>query len=252
MPIFADMNGCYSKITECKEDGRAAILFVHGILGNREFFDFLLPYVPDGWTRRCLLLEGHGGTPSDFAKASMVRWKEQVHNAVMELRKNHSKVLVAAHSMGTLFAIREAVEGCVDSVFLLNPPLSLRLSVRLFVTPLKIIAGKISPDDIWTQAALKAYGIEEDNNLFHYLGWIPRYIELFSEIRRIRKICPELRKPAEVFFSARDEMVSPRGRRYLEGNRQVTFGLLRTSGHYYYSEDDIAQVISRFIKFTFI
>lgn len=247
MPIFAGMNSIGEKAPLC---GGTAILFVHGILGNSEFFDFLQPYVPPGWTRRCLLLEGHGGSARDFARASMARWKAQVHEAVAGLRQSHGRVVVAAHSMGTLFAISEAASGGADAVFLLNPPLSLRLSARLFATPLKVATGRIRPDDVWTQAALRAYGIEEDRNPLHYLGWIARYAELFAEIRRVRRLCPRFSSPAEVFFSALDEMVSPRGRRCLEGNRQAAFTLLPASGHYYYSDADRALIISRFKSFT--
>lgn len=119
MPIFADMNGHNSDRINNRENGSTAILFVHGILGNREFFNFLMPFVPADWTVENLLLEGHGGTPRDFAKTTMSRWKSQVHRTVLELRRHHQKILIAAHSMGTLFAIREAVEGNADSVFLL-------------------------------------------------------------------------------------------------------------------------------------
>lgn len=244
------MNVCRPKEAEGKAAGGVAILFVHGILGNREFFDFLLPYVPRGWTQRSLLLEGHGGTALDFAGASMARWREQVHEAVAELRSCHGRVLVAAHSMGTLFAIREAVDGGADAVFLLNPPLRLRLSARLLVTPLKIFTGRVSPDDVWTQAAIKACGVEIDRNLLHYVGWIPRYIELFVEIWRTRKLCHRLECRTEVFFSAHDEMVSSRGRRYLEENHRAEFNSLPTSGHYYYSDSDRAAIISRFKQFT--
>ncbi len=247
MPIFAGMNSIGEKAPRC---GGTAILFVHGILGNREFFDFLQPCVPPGWTRRSLLLEGHGGSVRDFGRASMARWKAQVHEAVAELRESHGRVVVAAHSMGTLFAIGEAVRGGADAVFLLAPPLSLRLSARLFATPLKVATGRIRPDDVWAQAAVRAYGITGGGNPLHYLGWAARYAELFAEIRRVRRLCPQFRAPAEVIFSARDEMVSPRGRRYLEGNLQAAFTLLPASGHYYYSDADRALIISRFQSFT--
>lgn len=241
------MNSIGEKAPQC---GGTAILFVHGILGNREFFDFLQPCVPPEWTRRSLLLEGHGGSVRDFARASMARWKAQVHEAVAELRQSHGRVVVAAHSMGTLFAIGEAVRGGADAVFLLAPPLSLRLSARLFATPLKVATGRIRPDDVWAQAALRAYGITGGGNPLHYLGWAPRYAELFAEIRRVRRLCPQFRAPAELIFSACDEMVSPRGRRYLEGNLQAAFTLLPASGHYYYSDADRALIISRFKSFT--
>ncbi len=230
-----------------KENDSTAILFVHGILGNREFFNFLLPYVPARWTIVNLLLEGHGGSPADFAGASMEAWKKQVHDAVSELRATHRKVMIAAHSMGTLFAIREALEKNADSLFLLNIPMRIRPTWRLFITPLKIISGKISSDDVWTRAAIDACGIEVDSNLFHYIGWIPRYCELFAEIRSVRAICRHLEVTACVFFSSHDEMVSPRSADIFKDNPFVFINMLHSSGHYYYTPEDRSIIISHFI-----
>ena len=232
-----------------KSDSSVAILFVHGILGNREFFNFLLPFVPSAWTVVNLLLKGHGGSVSDFGNASMSEWKKQVREAVAGLRQQHRRVLIVAHSMGTLFAIRESVEGNADGLFLLNTPLKIRLTRRLFETPVKIFRGKISENDVWTQAVLDSYGVEHDPNIFHYFGWIPRYIELFREIRAVRRLCPDLNVCAEAFLSAYDEMVSPESSKFLKCSSSVVLNILDSSGHYYYTDNDRAFIVERFKNF---
>lgn len=183
------------------------LLFIHGILGKPEYFDFLKPYVPDEVRTTAILLEGHGGGPREFAHASMARWRNQVSETVENLGKSGKRLVIVAHSMGCLFAIDAAVKGKADALFLLNPPLSLRITRRLFTTSFKVKKGKI--DDRWTRAAKEAYSITDDPNLFLYIGWIPRYLELFGEIYRMRTVVKNLDVPTRVFLSSHDEMVSP-------------------------------------------
>lgn len=87
-----------------------AILFVHGILGTPEHFAPFLPLVPPDWSIYNVLLKGHGGSVKDFSEASMGEWKQQVHDAYQALRAVHQKVVIVAHSMGTLFAVQAAIK----------------------------------------------------------------------------------------------------------------------------------------------
>lgn len=228
---------------------RRAILFVHGILGNREFFDFLVPHIPADMTVVNLLLSGHGGSALDFGRASMAQWRDDVHSALARLRESHDTVYVVAHSMGTLFAIEEAVGRFADSLFLLNPPLKIRFTKSLFVTPLKVFFNKIAPDDVRTQDAVKAYGIERDPNLLHYVGWIPRYMELFAEIRRVRPLAGRLEVPVTAFFTERDEMVSPSGAEFFSPVDSADVHVLPESGHYHYTPRERSRIVEAFCRF---
>ena len=49
----------------------------------------------------------------------MIEWKQQVKNALEELSETNNKIIIVAHSMGTLFAIQEAIEKPVEELFLL-------------------------------------------------------------------------------------------------------------------------------------
>lgn len=221
-----------------------AALFIHGILGSPDYFDFLYPYVPDDRAKVSLLLEGHGGSAADFGRASMARWREQVREAVVRLKSSGHRVMIVAHSMGTLFAIENAVDGMADSLFLQNPPLSIHITRRLLTTPLKVVTGKI--DDDLTRAAKAAHSIADDRNPLHYIGWLPRYLELFREIRRVNAIVSRLSVPTRVYLSARDEMVSLRSARAFDPVASASVTILTTSGHYYYSPADRATIIRDF------
>lgn len=225
-----------------------SLLFVHGILGKPDYFDFLRPCVPDGFRVEDVLLEGHGQGPREFARASMARWREQVAESAARLRSDGSKVLIAAHSMGTLFAIENAVRGNADGLFLLNPPLKLRLTRRSITMPIKVFFGRI--DDECVRAAKAAYSISDDPNLLHYVGWIPRYVELLGEIRRTRAIAGRIDVPTRVFLAARDEMVSPRSAMYFKGSPAATVAILPSSVHYHYPEPDRAAITAAFGAFA--
>lgn len=228
---------------------KCAILFVHGIVGNSDFFDFLVDALPRGVHTVALTLSGHGGNALDFSKASMAQWIAQVDEAAKDLKAKHEKVIIVAHSMGTLFAINQAVAGRADALFLLNPPLKLRLTRRLFTTPVKVMLGYM--DNAATEAARDAYGIAIDRNLLHYYGWPARYIELFREIIRTRKIVGRLRCKLHVFISGRDEMIAPSVASYFTTLPGSHITMMPYSGHYFYLRSDrtaILQSLTTFIE----
>lgn len=226
---------------------KCAILFVHGIVGNSDFFDFLVDALPRGVHTVALTLSGHGGNALDFSKASMAQWIAQVDEAAKNLKAKHKKVIIVAHSMGTLFAINQAVDGRADALFLLNPPLKLRLTRRLFTTPVKVMLGYI--DNAATEAARDAYGIAIDRNPLHYYGWPARYIELFREIIRTRKIVGRLRCKLHVFISGRDEMISPSVASYFTAIPGSHITMMPYSGHYFYLRSDRAAILQSLTTF---
>lgn len=76
----------------------------------------------------------------------------------------------------------------------------MRVTFRLFRTSWRVFTGNIKPDDKWSLAAQNAYSIERDNHILRYFGWIPRYLELFSEIRKTRKIIGKLLTPSHIYL----------------------------------------------------
>lgn len=228
------------------ENRRVAILFIHGIVGSPIHFEPFYPVVPPSWTQVRLILDGHGKKAMDFSKTSMTKWKSQVRETVEELKTEHSEIILICHSMGTLFGIQEAIKGNVDSLFLLNPPLKIRITGRLVKTVHRIYFGKVKEYDKITKAAENGYSIEKDSNPFHYIGWIPRYLELFREIRKTRKQTRSLETETMAYISEEDEMVSPKSIRYFKGNPKVHAEILKESGHFYYSEKDLSILLHDF------
>ena len=224
-----------------------AILFIHGIVGTPNHFNELVSLVPESLSVYNMLLEGHGKEVKDFSKASMEKWEAQVTAAVEELSSTHNEIYIVAHSMGALLAIEQAVK-CekVAKLFILAMPMKLSLKPRMITNSLKVYFNRIRPDDREAIAAKECYGINGCKNPFQYLGWIPRFLELFLKIRYTRKNISALNTPCFAYQSGKDEMVSSRSFEYLKQNPRVSVGVLENSGHYYYDEKDWSFLLGKF------
>ncbi len=231
------------------QNSNIAVLFIHGIVGTPNHFTEFVPLVPESFSVYSLLLDGHGKGVKDFSKTSMQKWENQVTSAVEELSLTHERIHIVAHSLGTLLAIDQALRNKkVCSLFLLAVPLSLLLKPKLPINSLKVYLDSISPDDSEAMAAKKSYGIGKDKNPFNYIGWIPRFLELFAKIPKARKLVKQIDISCAAYQSKKDEMVSRRSIKYLKNNPCISVNELKNSGHYYYDKDDFAYLMSEFKK----
>ena len=223
---------------------RHAILFVHGILGTPHQFDPILPAVPQDWSIINLLLDGHGKQVEDFSKSSMQKWENQVESVVKDLCVSHENIVIAAHSMGTLFAIDAALAhpGRIKTLLLLSPPLKIALKPRLIRQAMQVGLDFGHHDDPDIAAARRAYSMPADRRIWKYLGWFPRYLELFVKIFRTRKLLPLLQTPTKAFFCRRDEMVSVRTAELFRSNTSVKTFFLPASSHFTYSEEEAQRI----------
>ncbi len=231
------------------DNSNTAILFIHGIVGTPNHFNEFVSLIPEHLSVYNLLLDGHGKGVKDFSKTSMKKWEAQVASVVENLSLTHEKIYIVAHSLGTLLAIEQAIKSKkVCNLFLLAVPLSLSLKLKMLVNSLKVYFDKIRPDDCEALAAKNCYGVEKDKNPFHYIGWIPRFAELFAKIRQTRKTIRFLDTPCSVYQSEKDEMVSKRSKKYLKQASCVSINELENSGHYYYSKKDLEFILTEFQK----
>ena len=230
---------------------RAAVLFVHGIVGTPNHFAAFVPLVPESVSVYNILLDGHGGSVQDFSHTSMQKWEAQVREAVEELSMMHTEVYIVAHSMGTFFAIDRAIENeAVKGLFLFAVPLKIAPKPRMVSNLCKVYFDKIKPDDVVAQAAKRCYGIAQDKNPFHYFGWLPRYLELFAKAREMRRRLRDLKTPCAAYQSVGDEMVSAASAKLLEQNENICVTSLPNSGHYYYAPTDFAFLLKEFERFV--
>ena len=119
-------------------NGKTALIFVHGIVGNNRIFDFLQPLVQDKYEVEYVELKGHGGNALDFSHASMSQWKNQVERRVENLSARFSNVVGIGHSMGCLLLMGPAALGHLSGLFLLNPPMRITPKIHLFSNIFKV------------------------------------------------------------------------------------------------------------------
>lgn len=227
-------------------DAKYAALFVHGIVGTPMHFQDLVPLIPEDWSVCNILLDGHGKQVEDFANTSMAKWKAQVTTQLDELLQTHEKVLIVAHSMGTLFAIDEAIR-CPDRVlglFLLAVPLTPRVLPSAAVSSVKAALGLAKPN---TPAGdmLGDCGVQLSPKLWKYLTWIPRFWELILESHAARKKLSRICVPCSAFQSKKDELVSGKACKYLQTHPGIEVTILSNSGHFCYKGNDLALLQNR-------
>lgn len=231
-------------------EGNTAVLLVHGILGTPRHFDPFIPLIPQEYSVWNLLLDGHGKTVRDFSRTSMKKWEQQVADAVAELARTHDKILIAAHSMGTLFAIEQATrQPKVAGLFLLAAPLKIFVKTDMFLNAAKVYLNRINEQEPVDVAAKNSLGMETDWNLLHYMGWIPRYLELFDKIRRTCVELPRLEKPCFAYQSAKDEMVDQGAAKQLARNPRIRVTVLENSRHFYYEGKELEFLQKEFASF---
>lgn len=226
-----------------------AVLFVHGILGTPNHFEQFVKLVPHSLSVYNLLLDGHGRGVEDFSQASMKSWEMQVSSAVEELSAHHDEIYIVAHSMGTLLAIDESIKNKkITKLFLLAVPLRLSLKFKMISGSLKVYFDRVRPDDHEGLAAKRCCGINHSKNPLKYIGWIPRFFDLFAKMRKTRHIIGFLKADCTAYQSCRDEMVSKRSIKCLLQNPQITICELKNSSHYYYDKQDFDFLIEAFQK----
>ena len=220
-----------------------AVLFIHGICGTPNHFTTqisMLDLVPENWSVYNVLLDGHGKGVRDFGKSSMKKWKSQVWGIFADLAQCHDQVVLVAHSMGTLFSIQLALENPKKVPFLFLIGVPLRPGLRLFgiVNTFRVALNLVREDKPFEKALRDDCGIDTSPWLWQYIGWIPRFLELFREIYRTEKVLKNLTVPCVAYQSKKDELVSNFTRGVLKRSGVVEIVDLKESTHCYYDPAD--------------
>ncbi len=226
---------------------KTAVLCIHGIIGSPRHFTGLIPLIPGNVTVYNILLPGHGGTAEDFARSSMRDWELYVAKLANRLCGEYENLIIAGHSMGTLFAVDAALANPerVKGLFLMNVPLTPRPKLDAVLNSVGVLWDVTSPNPV-ISASKASYSITPDKRLWKYLAWLPRYGELFKKAAQTRQRLPLLRVPGVAFVSGRDELVSPLTYPLLRRTGTVKTVWLPGSRHYYYTKEDRARIKAEF------
>ena len=230
----------HSELKRIVPGAKIAVLFVHGINATPRFFDAYIAALPENVSVHSVLLPGHGGSVLEFGKHSAKEWEAHVRAALDALRATHDRVYIVAHSLGTLLAIREAVrdDTRIAGMLLLCVPLRIWSRPTAWWGKLaKGLGGKASQEELRT-----CYGHEVDARLWRYIGWVPRYLELFMLSREARQVVQQVKTPTVVFMAGRDEQVSLRSEKCMAGNPAITLKRMEKSTHHLFTPEDKAAI----------
>ncbi len=229
-------------------DGDRVVLFIHGFLGSPEHFEKFIELLPKDYGIYNVLLYGHGGTVKDFSSASMKIWKSQILKILKELDEKYKEIIIVSHSMGTLFSYSLAIKHPekIKAMLLLATPLKIGLKWTACVNSLKSLFGIISDDDEVGKAYNKAHSVRLNLKLWEYIGWIPRYLELFRESKAGRINIQNVSVPCFVFQSKKDELVSFKSVKFIPEKENIHLSVLENSAHFIYDKEDFLIVLDRF------
>ena len=224
---------------------RDAVVLIHGIAGTPRHFDFLIPLIPESWNIYNLLLPGHGSDVHAFGKSSMEQWKQYVSDALDTICAQSDRVIVVGHSMGTLFAIDNAISRPqIQKLFLLAVPLCPFVRPKTMAASVALATG--GKGNKTANAMKNASSVTLTTRFWEYGTWTPRLLELLRECDRIKKLLPHLSCPTVAFQSRYDELVAYRSKEYLAQNPYITCITLYGSGHFVYYPHDKEQIMAHF------
>ena len=217
-----------------------AVLMIHGIFGTPRHFDDFLPLISEHWSIYNILLDGPGKGVKEFSATSMKKWKKQVDELMAELYARYDNIYVIAHSMGTLLSLDfcNKYADKIRAMILLAVPLKVFLKPISAINSLKLVLGISSDDNPIDVASKNAHSVSHDAWVWHYAGWIPRYLELFELIRKVRNNIENITVPCYIFQSRKDEMVAFSSIKYLQKNPLFKNNVLENSMHFYYDTKD--------------
>lgn len=241
----------HKEILRLVPEADTAVLLIHGIVGTPNHFITRIPLmqqVPENWSMHNLLLAGHGGNVDDFSKASMNLWRRQAIDAFEALAAEHEQVVVVGHSMGTLFSMQLALRypEKIPFLFLLGVPLRPGVRPSAAVRCLRIAFGKVRLDHILETAMEDACGVRTSPLLWKYLGWVPRFLELFREIACTERMIRNLKVPAVAYQSRRDELVTNFSWNALKRAGFENLVSLPNSTHFYYDPEEMDEILRDF------
>lgn len=230
-----------------------AVLMVHGICGSPRHFDMLLDLVPEDYAVYAILLPGHGKIPEDFARSSLKKWEEKVHDTLTMLRERYEAVYLVGHSLGTLLLLDEIFLSGekLKGAFLMAVPLTPQLAPTSMHAIPTALGFKPKENNAVGKVWRNAYSVAPDKNLFKYLTYAPRFIDLFYKIYKVRDGLKSYTGgdfPIMAVQSYYDELVMRNSIKPLRASPHIDTVMLRHSRHFYYPDGDLDILREEFRK----
>ena len=207
------------------ESERPAALLIHGFPGTpaemRPLGEFLHR---EGWTVQGILLPGFGPQIDTLVDRRYEEWVEAIDKALVELRHQHSPVLLAGYSMGGALSIIAASKRPPDGLILMAPfwwsisPLKailvslLRPFLPRYVKPFK----EADFSDPQVQVAVSKFiphADPDDQGVQDEIRQVAVPVSIFNQLAKLSKRAyreaASVRSPLLVLQGKQDKLVSP-------------------------------------------
>lgn len=207
------------------EGENPAALLIHGYPGTpfemRPLADGLQA---QGWTCRGLLLPGFGKQLESLPGRVWTEWLDAVSDALEDLGREHTPLLVVGHSLGAALAICAAASLPVDGLILLAPFWRSRTPLWTFLPLLKHLVPRVKPfklmktemDDPKLRAMIQGFLPEVDLEAPQVQQAIREFIlpvGMFDELRKLGmaawRAAPGVRCQTWVLQGMQDDTVQP-------------------------------------------
>ncbi len=235
------------------EASDTVIVFVHGIQGSPQQFDFMIKALNKAYSIENLLLPGHGQTVKAFRRSSMLQWQQFLDGEVRKLQEDYKNIILVGHSMGCLLAVQSAIS-CpqrIRGLFLLAMPLNFHIRYSYIRNNLIVAFSKSEKSEVI--AAARRGNSVSASQPFAYLTCIPRYAELLKKSKATRRLVEELTLPAVLVHLANDEIVSPKTLWHAVNRPNIQAVTVNHAGHYYFAQEaqvQICDLLKEFITKT--
>lgn len=213
----------------CKEyssgSGDTAVILLHGINDTPYCWRKMAPELANDFHVRAMRLPGFGETIPAYAASNSNQWIEAVIGEVKELRKNHNRVFMVAHSLGGAVTIQSVLKSqddksnesnesnkseLFDGIVLLAPAIQVsdRRSPLLPTRTWHSIAGAL----MFTKLTHNPFGNDakdpEERNSANRVPFTPRSImnETFKLIDANADRVAEFNTPVLIVLSDQDQV----------------------------------------------
>jgi carboxylesterase len=216
------------------EGGRVGCLLIHGFTGAPAEMRLLGEYLHGcGLTVSAPLLAGHGTEPEDLNRVSWHDWEASAEGALSALRARCDTLFVGGLSLGSLVAIHLAARYDHFAGIMLYSPGLKAANKLLYLAPILRHLVRQWPGDPDEKTDL--LDPEAPGRLWHYQT-VPTTgaDEMLKMQRATRRLLPQVRTPAIIFYSTHDATLDPRAPRIALdglGSPDKELVILHNSGH---------------------
>lgn len=218
------------------EGGPTGILLVHGFTGSPTEMRLVGDYLHEaGLTVSGPLLPGHGSKIHDMNKVRWTDWAGHVEEAYQALKRRCDQAggptFVAGLSLGSLLTMNLAAEHTELPGAILYSPATFIQNRLLPITPVARYFVKVRPGT----GESDLVDADAERQLWCYDGDpVPAAAELYTLLRRVRRLLPGVKPPLLIIYSTGDAAIDPTSaqRTYdMAGSMDKRIIRLEQSGH---------------------